>query len=335
MALDVRVVIDQKKILTGAGFGIPLIYAGLLETELPYTECANIDEVKLLFPEGTRAYSAASLLFGQTAPPARIAVYGGTDKALTCLPGVWEKDWRQLLVASEAGAGEENSLQEIAAYVDAKGDKIFFTSVKDTAAVTGSGKAITSFMRTICMYHPDDVDCPEAALVGATAGQTVGSLTYKNQMLNGLAPAQFTDAQVAAAEQLGCYCVVKKAGDTVTSEGKTAGGEYLDVVDSRDYIVREIEYRTQRTLNAAPKISYDNNGIALLENVCVDVLANAYANGIIAVDDKGLPDYTANYAPRSETQASDRHERRYVEGRFSFALAGAVHEAVIHGTIEI
>lgn len=335
MALDVKVVIDQKKILTGAGFGIPLIYAGFVQVEVPYTECANIDEVKLLFGEGTKAYAAASLLFGQAVPPAKIAVYGGTDKALTSLPAVWEKDWRHLIVATEKEAGEESSLQELAAYVDAKGDKIYFASVKDLAEVTGSGKAITSFMRTICLYHPDDVDCPEAALVGATAGLTVGSFTYKNQMLNGLTPAQFTDTQVAAAQQLGCYCIVRKAGDTVTSEGKTAAGEYLDVVDSKDYIIREIEYRTQRTLNNAPKISYDNNGIALLESVCVNVLADAFANGIIAVDDKGLPSYTVDYAPRSATKDSDRQQRKYVEGRFTFALAGAVHEAMIHGTIEI
>lgn len=333
MALDVKVIIDQKKILTGAGFGIPLLFAGQNPSEVPYTECSNIDEVKLLFPDGTKLATAATLLFGQSVPPAKIAVMGGVSNALTELPKVWDLGWRQLVICTDGGT--EDSIKDIAAYVESKGDKIYFASVSDLADVTGASKAITGYDRVFCLYHPDDEDCPEAAVVGATAGLKVGSFTYKNLTIAGLSPAQLTDTQVQAAHQLGCYCIVSKAGDTVTTEGKAASGEYLDVVDSKDFIIGEIEYRTQRTLNNASKVSYDNNGIALLESICVNVLADAFINGIIAVNDKGLPDYSVDYAPRSQTQESDRHDRRYVEGRFTFALAGAVHDAVIHGTIEI
>lgn len=336
MALDVRVTIDQKKILKGVGFGIPLLFAGFCPAEVPYTECGGIDEVKELFGEGTRLAAAATLLFGQAVPPASVAVYGGTGGALESLPAVWEEGWRQLVVCTEAdGENTESSIRDIAAYVDARGDKIYFTSVKDLAEVTGSSKAITGYERVFCLYHPDEVDCPEAAVVGASAGLTVGSFTYKNQIIAALSPARLTDTQIQQAATLGCYCIVSNAGDTVTTEGKAANGEYLDVVDSKDYVIQQIVYRTQRTLNNAAKVPYDNNGIALLESVCVNVLADAYANGIIAVDANGLPDYSVDYGARNTTQESDREARRYVEGRFTFALAGAVHEAVVHGTIEI
>ena len=340
MSLDVKVIIDKAKVLTGSGFGVPLILGTFETTEVPYTECANIGEVALLFPSGTKVYNAASLLFAQALPPAKITVCGATGKATEALPDIWGNDWRQLIVAQNDTV-DDDSVHDIAAYVesasaaDSSLTKIYFASVTDLADITGTANAITGFDRTFCLYYPDEVDCPEAAVVGATAGLPVGGFTYKNIIVAGLTPSAFTDADISQAATLGAYCIVSKAGDTVTTEGKVADGEYLDIVDSKDYLIREIEWRTQRTLNDRPKISYDNNGIALLESVCVTVLADAFANGIIAVDDQGVPDYTVDYKPRSQTTEADRQARRYVEGYFEFALAGAIHEAVIHGTIEI
>ncbi len=333
MALDIKVTIDQKKVLNGAGFGLPLIFVGLLEEEVPYTECGNLEEVALLFGAESKAYGAARRMFAQNLPPAKIALYGGTDNALTALAKIWENPWRQLVVASEAS--EENTLQEIAALVEEKGGKVYFTSVDDLALITGGEKAITGFTRTSCLFYPPLADCPEAALVGATAALGAGSFSYKNQVLQTLSPQPAQPAQEAEAERLGCWCVLQKAGQVVSGEGKAANGEYLDILDSRDYLIAEIETRTQRLLNSLPKVSYDNNGIALLESVCVNVLAEAFAKGMIAQNTEGLPDYTVDYAPRSQTNPADRAARRYVEGRFGFALAGAVHEAVVRGTIEI
>ncbi len=334
MALDVRVVIERKKAVAGEGFGVPLVFAGFCAAEVPYTECASVDEVAALFGQGSAVAVAAGRMFGQALPPPAVAVYGGVGSALSSLPGVWDRNWRQLVIATDEDAGED-SIAAIAAHVDAAGGKIYFARASALEEVSGEGRDITLYRRVYCMYHPGADVCPEAAVAGFAAGRPAGEITYKNLMASGVAPCDLTDAQVAEAAERGCYCVVVKAGDVVTTGGKTGVGEYLDVVDAEDYVVREIERRTQKALNAAPKVPYDNNGIALLESVCVDVLADAFANGIIAVDGDGLPDYAVDYKPRSETRAADRAARRYVEGSFTFALAGAVHEAVVHGVIEI
>ena len=128
---------------------------------------------------------------------------------------------------------------------------------------------------------------------------------------------------------------VTKAGDNVTSEGKVAGGEYIDIVDSKDYVISNLEYKTQKLLNSQPNIPYDNNGIALLESVAVDVMKDAYNNGIIVANDDGTPAYAVSYASRENTEASDRAARKYVGGQFAFTLAGAIHEAEITGEIII
>ena len=335
MALDVKVIINQAKPLTGAGFGIPLLFAGGRPDAVPYTECAGLEEVAVLFPSPSPVYKAASLLFAQDVPPSRVAVVGSTEAAVEALPDVWDREWRQLVVCT-LGEQDESSLQEVATYVESRGDKVFFCSVADVSAVTGGAATLSGFTRTFCMvYESEGIVCPEAAVVGRIAGRAAGSLTYKNLILRALPPMVLTVAEIKAIHDVGCYTFVTKAGDNVTTEGKVGSGEFLDIVDAKDYIVQQIEYRTQKTLNAADKVSYDNNGIALLESVCVDVLQDAFNNGIVATTETGTPDFSVNYGPREETSPADREMRRYVLGRFSFALAGAIHEAVINGTIEI
>ena len=88
-------------------------------------------------------------------------------------------------------------------------------------------------------------------------------------------------------------------------------------------------------LNDNNKITFDNVGISQLENVVTSVLADAYANGIIATNEDGTAAYTTNFATRAETSASDRASRTYKGGNFTFDLAGAIHNATINGTIEV
>ena len=73
----------------------------------------------------------------------------------------------------------------------------------------------------------------------------------------------------------------------------------------------------------------------MLESGVVDVLKEAYDNGMIAESEDGGGAYSVNFAKRSETKASDREKRQYVDGKFKFELAGAVHEATVNGTVSI
>lgn len=353
MAKDVKVVIDLAKPATGSGFGYPLIFEGKATTAIAYTECSTIDAVirvvggitssddestvatKTATAKATNIYKAALLLFMQDKAPAKIAICATTTAATTGLATVLHHGWRQLIVTSTATSGEDTR-KVISNYIETT-DKMYFTSVDAVADLSGE-KAISGNDRTFIMVHDDDdstVVFPEAALVGATAGKAAGSFTYKNQMLKGLTPKVLSDSEINAIHAAHAMCYVLKSGDGVTSEGMVTSDEYGDIIDSQDYIVQNIEAQTQQLLNKTDKVPYDNSGIAMLENVCVNVLKDAANNGIIALDDAGVPDYSVSYKPRSETKASDRTTRHYIEGSFRFALAGAIHTVEVVGTIEI
>lgn len=332
---DVKVKIDLAKPIGKVGFGMPLILLENAEAAVEYTEVSNVAEVvDAGFAITTAVYKAAQLMFAQANAPKQIAVCAVAEAATAALAdaALIGKGWRQLVVVSE---GENASTPSaISAAVEALEGKLVFIGVDADA---DPGITVNGIRRTVVFFcdATEEVPVPVAALVGETAGREAGSFTYKNLILSGIAAQDLTEAEVNAIHAKGGITFISKAGDAVTSEGKVVGGEYIDVIDSEDYIIQQLTYKTQKLLNNSAKIPYDNNGIAMLESVAVDVLQGAYNNGMIASTADGAPDYSVDYALREDTSEADRAARKYIGGNFKFALAGAIHEVEITGEITV
>jgi hypothetical protein len=278
-------------------------------------------------------YKAANTIFMQDNAPAKIAVCATEGKASVWLTDVSNigRNWRQLLVVSE---GDAVAVKDIMTAVELIANKMYFADLETTDATT---LTVANINRTVLFYCNSTTDhpSPAAALVGATAGRSAGSFTYKNIILKGIAPQNLTDSEINAIHAKGGITFVTKAGDNVTTEGKVAGGEYVDIVDSQDYIISNLEYQTQKTLNNMAKIPYDNTGIAMLESIAANVLRDAYNNGIIATNEDGSAAYAVDYGKRETTTDGDRAARRYINGQFAFTLAGSIHDVQITGEIII
>lgn len=326
MALDVKVKIDLQKPAGKAAAWFPLIITADEETAIDYAECKDLEEVAAAgFADTTDVYKAAALMFSQKNPPAKIAVAGLT--ATSELGDLLSEGWRQIILVGTDTS--QTNAKAIATAIAATKDKMFFATV--TASTAVSSIKTVGGERTVVFVHSSNIAV--AALVGEAAGRDVGSFTYKNLILTGITPDVLTDSEIEAIHTAGGITFVTKAGDNVTSEGKTVSGEYIDIIDSEDYVIQQLEYQTQKTLNNMDKVPYDNNGIAVLESVAVNVMKDAYNKGMIATNDDGSPAYSVDYAMREQTEPEDRAARKYLGGKFSFALAGAIHTVEITGEI--
>ena len=333
--MAIKVKIDLTKPVGNVGFGIPLIMLENASEAVPYTLVSGVTEVvNAGFTETTDVYKAAQLMFAQKDAPKYIAVCAVDKTADAALADVVlvSKGWRHLVVVNEGDTVTD--VAKVAAAVEALEGKMYFEGldVDDSTVLTTKG-----LRRTVLFYcnATEDVPVPVAALVGAIAGKTVGSFTVKNLMLNGIAAQDLTAAQVETIHEKGGITFIAQAGDNVTSEGKVAGGEYIDVIDSEDYIVQQVTYHVQKLMNKVDKIPYTNNGISMLENAVVYVMRSAYNNGMIAETADGAPDYTVKFALREETAESERAARKYLGGSFKFTLAGAIHDVEIVGEIAV
>lgn len=325
---DIIVNITAAAVSGAVGLGIPLVISGKAEKAVEYKEVANLADVAAAgFASTTDVYKNCAAIFSQNNRPAKIAVCATTDTVAAWLTANYDKDFRQIIPVLGA---EDSTLAEIATAVNTLDNKMLFIAVETTDELP----TIQSD-KVVAIVYGGKSECVNAAVVGATAGLAVGSFTYKNIKLVGVEAEDKSVTEVDAIHEAGAICILKKAGDIVTSEGKTTSGEYIDVVDSKDYIVINIAYKAQKLLNDSPKLTFDNVGISQLENVVTDVLASAYGLGIIATNEDGTAAYSTSFATREQTSETDRADRHYKGGNFSFDLAGAIHMATINGTLNI
>ena len=239
------------------------------------------------------------------------------------------KGWRQLVLV-----GEHSNIKTIAEYVEGTKGLMLFVCVQSMDALTSLSKDVSGYDRTFIVYHTTDANAA-AAVVGATAGKTAGSFTYKNIKIKGVEPEVLSATELEAIHEAGGNTIVEKVGDIVTSEGKVASGDYADNVDSMDYIVQHISYNTQKVFNNNDKVPYTNQGIAMLETATIEALKDGYNNGMIADNEDGTPAFNASFVLRDGTTEADRAARNYPYGTFHFELAGAIHNAVVNGTVSV
>jgi len=331
MALsDVKVVINLTQPTRKSGFGYPLIIESGATANKDYKECSTLAEVVSAGYENTTyVYKLANAIFAQDNAPKKIAVCSTNGTALAWVQSELNanKEWRQLIVADELTEDEATALSN---YIETVDGKMLYIPYNETAT-----SKVTGNKRTVYVAIIGENSVAHAAVVGASAGRTVGSFIYKNLKIKGITPLEITSADLTKLETAHANAIVTKAGYVVTSDGVTTSGEYIDIIDAEDYIIQQIKYRTQKLLIDMDKIPLDNNGISMLESVTADVLQGCYNNGMIATNDDGSPAYTVNFLKRDELSEADISARKYIGGQFTFKLAGGVHEVEITGEITV
>lgn len=330
MNLDVTVNIKLADVVGKVGTWFPCLYIVKSDLEADeYNEYSALSELAAKYDEKTEVYAAASKLFAQNNAPKKVAVLAQSAFSATTMAAHATKGWRQLVLV-----GTHENVPEIAEYVEGAKYLMLFACVHTMEALTTLYASVKSYDKTFIVYHTKEANAA-AAVVGATAGLNAGSFTYKNMKVKGVEAEELTATELAAIHENGAIAIVEKVGDIVTSEGKVASGEYADNVDSKDYVVQNIAYNTQKVFNNNDKVPYTNQGIAMLETATIEALKDAYNNGIVADNEDGTPAYSASFALRSETTEADRATRNYPYGQFQFAIAGAIHNAVVNGTVTV
>lgn len=280
-----------------------------------------------------KLYKACEMMLMQKNAPEYFAVSNVTDGGIDTL---LTNDFRACILIN--AFSDDDIAKNLATAFELDKEKLLFIEVEDTSDDVAFYE---DFERTVlCAYADNKENLLACALVGATASKVVGSFDYKAQTLKNVkevnVPLEVSKADYDIAQEKNIILYVQKAGVGVTDSGNVANGTPIDLIDTQDWLILQIQYQLQQVLNNNDKIPYDNSGIAILESAVINVLEQAYKNGMIAVNEEGTGgSYTVDFARRSETKAEDRLARRYVEAKFSFDLAGSIRKVVVNGVINI
>jgi len=201
---------------------------------------------------------------------------------------------------------------------------------------TGSQLQALAYARTFFDHHT----APETGLSAATLGKNLpkdpGSITWKFKTLAGIAPVKYTSGEKTALKNknVGRYILV--SGVNITCDGKTSGGEYIDVTRFIDWLTARLQENIFFRLANSDKVPYTNPGIGVIENEVIGTLNQGISVGGLAADP--APTVTVPNAivgSPGGVDAIDKANRLLPDVDFCATLAGAIHEVEINGKVTI
>ena len=332
----VNVQIDrQTETVDRASFGTPLFLIEITTVTERVKSYSNANAVLDDYNATDVAYLMAQAAFSQEIRPSRVMIgqKATAETYVEALDAIGDVDdgWYGLAVETITKA----DILLIAAWIEAR-TKIFAARSADADIITSaindlaSDLQVAEYNRTFVTYHAAGATSyPDAAWLGNCLVRDPGSQTWMFKTLNSITPDTLTSSETDYALGKNCNVYVRIAGVNITQEGKMAGGEYIDVMRGIDWLTARIQERVFTRLINAPKISFTNAGIAVIETAVREQLDIALDQDLIAPE----PAYTVTVPDVLDTDELDRQNRQLKGVEFRARLAGAIHYAEIRGTV--
>lgn len=306
-------------------FGKILIFTNDVDHE--YTTYGALTEVLVDFADTTEVYKTASKIFGQNPTPKDIAIAGKDTEVpaeiVTALDGLEKQDWFAVTCTDNSDA----TMTAIDLWVGGK-DKMYMVTTQNKT-VDSSDFSYNTF---ICYHDSVDAYLAEAAFTFMVV-RPIGSQNLKAKTLPGIPEAKITDAELKVLRENRIVTYIKDDSVLQTTDGFTGGNEYLDTVLAKYWIKFTMEANLRDLQRRVDKIPYSNAGIAMLVEICENVLKTATANGVILINDDGTPEYSYKFIERENTSLTDRSNRVYNGLSWTCTIAGAIDKATIYGTM--
>lgn len=230
-------------------------------------------------------------------------------------------------------------------------DKEYFVSGQATAYIAtvavpatdlfGQLKDLQYFRTITFFHHTADTTFPETAFVGYGAPYDPGTITWANKRLVGVGASQDPSTGLLLSTTQQNNLSARNAnfmqyvnGFSITREGKTAAGEWIDVIQSRDLLIARITEAYQNKLINTGKIPYTDSGINSMRSVVESVL-NRYVStptqpNILQTSNP----FTTTFPKAKDVSFGDK-SARVLNASFVAFLAGAIHIVTISGKLTI
>ncbi|WP_281830329.1 DUF3383 family protein [Lactobacillus amylolyticus] len=293
-----------------------------------YREYANAEAVSHDYDTDSIVYKKALTYFAQDNSSDRIAVLDyDPSKASDSLEAFWYFNWT---FAIQAESNIDQDTVALSNIFEANKDHFLVlqtNNIDDYQQLNGQNYVIG-------LKH-DPAEYMDAAIVGAVATLTVGSVTWKFKSLKGITPESLTTNELSGINSLHAIAYVEVNSIGETSEGWVLSGEYIDVNHGMIWIKTNMSGQLESFLQGNGKVSYDQAGITQLSGIVTQVLEQAYQQGIINQNETtGKGDYSVTASPRSEQSLADISARHYGGLNFTYHVSGAIHDITVNGEVQ-
>jgi hypothetical protein len=221
----------------------------------------------------------------------------------------------------------------------------YFNSLKKLLFVSTSDQTITSTgLRTVVLISNHANEHPDAAWVGRCGAEAVGSISWDSKQLNSQKGSEITQSQQSSMLALNFNVIGNQGGVLTTWQGKTAGGQYIDVIMSQDWLLARLTEGWHALKVNTKKIPFTNQGRSMVESYIREVFRTAGRQGIVAPviseadgakSDLGDFQYKLEIPEIEDIAANDKANQVFAPIRFVAVISGSISTISISGVLTV
>lgn len=173
------------------------------------------------------------------------------------------------------------------------------------------------------------------AAASLSSGHFFGKFWLKFKGLVGISVTKFSDEQVDLIDSLNGNTYIRVNGKSMISNSFVIGGEFMDIIQTEDYLVSKVTDAIFSTLTTVNKINYDQKGIDQIHGALIGVLQEASQpdRSVLLLDENGNTTFTTKAPLRSEIDTKYISNRILPDLEFTAIPTGAIGEVMIHGIL--
>jgi Protein of unknown function (DUF3383) len=290
-------------------------------------------------------YKAASVAFSQipTIPQLYIGWSSGAADPTADLAAI--KDENNNWYAWCNVAHDETKVLKGAQWTEAN-EKLFVTvlhSATNSSPAAGDTTSIGhqlmsgNYFRTAWWYDPDLTEFPDVGITAKSFTKYPGQETWANQRLDAVTYVPLTETLAQNVFDKNGNTFEQFRNIAITQNGKTAGGEWIDVIRFRDWLCDDIKVRIFQQM-IDNRIPYTDPGIAIIRTRLAQSLDFGVVRGGIAPpevsdDNKLIPSYIITVPLAADISPNQKASRVLQDVYFTARLAGAIHAVQIKGAL--
>lgn len=304
-----------------------------------------LDDVSLGITDASPLYKAVLAAFSQTPRPNSILIgrRGTSETPAVAMAAIRAENSNFYGFSDVAHASADVLLY--AAWAEAN-SRLYATVLSDADSISNSttGTAASlkngNYQRTFWFYHADPLQFPEVGEMAKVFRKAAGTDDWANVALTGVATSALTETQSANVRAKNGNTFEDLSGIAITQGGKTAGGEWIDVIRGRDWLESDM---TTRVFNnhIDRRIVYTNEGIQSQVQQVRASLDEAVRRQFLAPEEvlpsgkATNPSYIVTFPDAADVSTGDKASRTLTGIEFTARIAGAIHITEVSGALTL
>jgi len=344
---------DQTTPLDVAGFSNILVF-GKNPTFSERAKLYSASELATLAGQltgGTASaeYKAVSSIFAQKNHPTTVMVgrQGSSESEVDGLAAIIAENnnWYAIIYP----AHDDTKADEIAAWAEANA-KIFMYASNETVMYSTPGTDTTSFAhvmkdaayaRTGAIYSADaDVSFADAAILSVLLPKDAGTYNPGFKTLTGVAVDSLSGSNASNVHAKYASTYESLGGRNVFLFGRMASGGFLDTIIFTDVLKARLQEEIYGLLVRQDKVSFDDLGIAQIEQAIRTVIKRFQVTGAITpdafdADGNRTGGFDVTVPSAASISTNDKAARTLKDITFVCFYSGAVNTIEIDGVIQL